>query len=275
MDRTEELALIQRCIDLDAAGSTTLGAHTGSSAAERYTDGERFELEMRAIHRTMPVPWLHAGELPAPGTFKTLATPLGSVLANRDAQGQAHAFHNVCRHRGAQLVAEAGGESSRFTCPYHAWSYGLDGALLAVPGRDECFPGLEAAERGLAAIPVVEAFGLLWLCPGAPGPGDARAHLDEHLGEMAHNLAWLDMASLHVFKRHTRVWRANWKLLSEGGLESYHFRTAHRNTIGPYFLHNCSVQDRLGLHSRMVLPTKKIERQRDLPEGERRLRDFS
>ena len=278
MNRTVELSLIEQCLAMYQSGDRPLASATRSSHVDRYTSQDRFDQEMQRIHRRMPIPWVHCSELPGPHTFRRMTTPLGSVLFTRDTEGRAHAFHNVCRHRGMALVNEDSGVSERLVCPYHAWSYSCDGELLNVPGEDSCFPNLDKTSRALAVIPCVEAYGFIWICPDAQGldaEKNARQQLDVHLGDMAENLQWLEMEKLQRFEQHSRVWRANWKLLSEGGLETYHFKTAHRDTIGPYFLNDLSIQDRFGIHSRMVMPSQKIEAQADKNPDERYLRDFT
>ena len=168
MDRATETRLVEECIDLNAQGSTTLAQGETVSPVSRYLDPARFELEMTNIHQRQPVPAVHASELPEPNAFRRVATSLGDLVFTRDESGQVHAFRNVCRHRGARLVESAQGCSKRLTCPYHAWSYGTDGSLQGVPGQSHCFPSLDKAQMGLASVPVVEAYGFVWLCPELP-----------------------------------------------------------------------------------------------------------
>jgi len=275
MDREQEQALSRRALRQYAGGAANLAAAGSVSPVTRYTDPDRFARELERIHRRMPVPCVHSSELPGANAFLRRDTSLGNVLFTRDEQGVAHAFHNVCRHRGAELVAAESGCSRRLVCPYHAWSYGTDGKLLSVPAQQDCFPGLAFEERGLAALPCTEVHGMIWLCPGAGDEVDARAAVADHLGAMAADLDWLALDRLQVFRRHSRDWLANWKLVSEGGLETYHFKSAHRATIGPYFPHDVSVQDRLGIHSRVIMPSEKAGTIGDESEGQLRMRDFT
>ncbi len=271
MHRELELALIERCLEHQAAGTTTC-AEGGSIETSRYRCRSRFELEMQQVFCRLPFPAAHASTLREPDSFRTVDTRLGALLITRDAAGTLHLFHNSCRHRGSTLVKAEQGNSRRLSCPYHAWSYATDGSLVSVPEEASCFPGLDKSTLGLAEIPSIERYGFLWACPGAADPGRA---LGDHLGEMASALDWLQTERLHQFKFTRRTWRANWKIVTEGGLETYHFVFAHRNTIGPHFQRNLAVTDQLGAHFRVVMPTRAMDELAELPPERQCLRDAS
>ena len=103
-----------------------------------YTDPAYFERELDALFRSM---WICAGraeEIARPGQFVLRDVAGDSVIVTRSPDGRVHAFHNVCRHRGTRLCTEATGQfSGSIQCPYHAWTYGLDGRLVGAPHMDE------------------------------------------------------------------------------------------------------------------------------------------
>ncbi|MCG8518911.1 MAG: aromatic ring-hydroxylating dioxygenase subunit alpha [Pseudomonadales bacterium] len=275
MHRSDEQRLLERCLELLQEKTTTLASASHASPVERYIDPERFEREMQAIHQQLPLAYLHSSELPGPHHFRSLETHTGAVLFTRGEDGKVNAFHNVCRHRGARVESRASGCAKAFSCPYHAWRYGSDGALVSVPFEQTCFPGLDKQAHGLSAIPCVETHGFIWLCPAAETQADAEQQLKQHLAPVEGDLTWLGLDQLHVFKQHRRRWRCNWKIVTEGGLETYHFKFAHKNSIGPYFLSNTCVTDQLGAHFRVVMPTERL---RDVTRdslGEARLRDIA
>ncbi|MBU6206951.1 MAG: Rieske (2Fe-2S) protein, partial [Alphaproteobacteria bacterium] len=112
-------------------------AHLGTAPipARYYADADWFAAEREAVFRRS---WLYIGhvcELPEPGSFIRRELELFgvSLLIMRGKDGQIRAFHNVCTHRGTQLVEEAQGKRATFSCPYHMWTYGADGALVSAP----------------------------------------------------------------------------------------------------------------------------------------------
>lgn len=268
VERDTELDLLRRCLAM-AGGDN--GHHQGEehvSPVGRYTDPARFDRELANIFQRRPVPYLHSSQLSETDSFRTLETPLGSVLVTRDAEGRARAFHNICRHRGTELVGESGGQATKFSCPYHAWTYSNRGELLAVPHGKSCFPSLQREQNGLLPLACEESLGFIWIGPAAAGaPLLPPCH--------QHNLGWLQLEALEVFAQDTRVWAANWKLIAEGGLETYHFRFAHKDTIAPYFLDNCAISDQFGEHTRTILPFANVTELADLDESRWSIRDHS
>jgi choline monooxygenase len=168
--------------------------------------------------------WQYAGrcvEVAEPGSF--LATDAGGVpvLVTRDGAGQLRAFLNVCRHRGAVLT-EGSGRRETVQCHYHAWTYGLDGALLAAPRseREDAF-----ATADLSLLPAsVDTWGpFLFVNPDAEA-----APLTEILGELPAILDRdLDVDALAFHSRVEFGANANWKVVAENFLECYHCPTAH------------------------------------------------
>ncbi|QTN40773.1 aromatic ring-hydroxylating oxygenase subunit alpha [Marinobacter salsuginis] len=275
MNRSDETRLLRQCLNLLDEKSTTLSSEAHHSAVERYTDAVRFDKELSAIHRKLPIAYLHSSELPEPHHFRTVITHVGSVIFSRGDDGIVRAFHNVCRHRGAQVENREAGCSKSFSCPYHAWRYGTNGELLSVPFEETCFPGLDKHQHGLAAIPCVEAYGFIWLCPAAASEQEAHAQLHSHLLEVIDDLTWLGLDKLHVFEKHVRRWKCNWKIVNEGGLETYHFKFAHKSSIGPYFLSNTCVTHQLGAHFRVIMPTEKLKQVQAESVEETNLRDVA
>lgn len=250
MDRETELGLIDELLGLSDAGSAYLDDAVTRSEVAHYTDADHFDRETRAVFRGTPALACHRSELAGPGDFLRLDLAGLPVLLTRDGDGVVHAFVNVCRHRGARLVEDAAGCRHSFTCPYHGWTWSNSGALRGIPHQAQGFPGIDKTQYGLVRLPCAELHGWIWVVPDP----QATADIAGFLRPLENDLRWLDMEDMHVAQTDVIDCAANWKLLIEGGIEAYHFRVAHAQTIGPYFPDNLSTYQMFGPHMRTVLP---------------------
>ncbi|MCG8443251.1 MAG: aromatic ring-hydroxylating dioxygenase subunit alpha, partial [Caulobacterales bacterium] len=235
---------------LHTARSAFLDEAVTSNPVAHYASPERFAREQASIFHALPVMAAHSSELAGDGAFLRREVAGLPLLLTRDGEGGVHAFLNVCRHRGARLVEARSGCKRRFSCPYHAWTYSHQGALLAVPHQAQGFPDLDRSGLGLRRAACVERFGWMWVSARA----DADMAIERHLDALAADFDWFDAEALHVAHMDEQDRGANWKILVEGGIEAYHFRVAHRDTIGPYFNDNLSSYETFGPHMRSVLP---------------------
>ena len=231
-----------------------------------YTDSERFERERDKLFLRRPLIIGHETQIPEPGdalVHDWLGLPLITV---RDRSGDIGTFMNVCRHRGMRLVQEAGQTRLRsMVCPYHQWTYGLDGALRNIP-RDESFTDLDPAELGLVPVPTEVRHGLVWL----QARGDMA--LDEHLAGLGSDLDVFDMAGFHFCQQHVRTIDCNWKLVQDAFLDGYHVVRLHKNTVGPFFPDALAESDMIGDHTRSAVARNEIAEAVDLPEEQLDLR---
>lgn len=274
MNEAIEIALIDEAKRNIESRTTSLKGDEQQASTERYTSQKRFQAEIGKLFNSLPTALAHSAELAGPNSYLSVNTPLGSLIVSRDAEGKAHVLRNSCRHRGAKLV-EGKGCSKRLVCPYHAWSYSTNGELSNVPGESHCFPNIDKSKNNLISLQCVEKLGFIWLCPKANNQQEAEAQLETHLGDMAGNLAWLKLENLKLFRRTIRIWNGNWKLFAEGGLETYHFTFAHKNTIAPYFCNNTAVIDKVSNHYRVVMPTKALASSEEKDASELTLHDYS
>ena len=157
-----------------------------------------------------------------PGAFLTSDAVGVPVVVVRDKEGSLRAFLNVCRHRGS-VVCEGEGSRETLQCPYHAWTYNLDGSLRAAP-RTEREEGFDKSQLGLFQVQV-DAWGPFVFVNADPG----APPLAEHLGELPEivTAAGLDLGSLRFLHRATSEYEANWKICCENFLECYHCQVAH------------------------------------------------
>ena len=237
-------------------GTTDLGDTVWREPVENYHSQERFDAEI-ALLRSLPIPFCPSVALPEKGSYiarKSAGTPL--VVA-RGKDGKVRAFINACRHRGMQ-VASGSGRGQAFVCPYHAWSYGLDGSLKAIPG-EEGFPGLATGDHGLVEVSAMEKGGLIYVMQkGEISP------------EMLENSRDYFSPGQQLFKQSENTDQANWKLLTETLLEGYHIKSLHKKSFYPYGLDNVNLVETYGANARVTFPFRRIEKLRDVPADKRR-----
>ena len=158
--------LVERIFAHIDGKSTDRGTSVWCEPAENYSSPERFAAELEVLRR-VPMAFCPSAALPEPGSYiarTTVGTPL---LLVRGSDGIVRGFRNACRHRGMK-VEEGEGCKRAFSCPYHAWTYGLDGSLRHIPG-EEGFPGLDKAAHGLVPVAAVhEKGGLVFVTQDAP-----------------------------------------------------------------------------------------------------------
>jgi glycine betaine catabolism A len=267
-----QMALAQQIADGRTRQSEAI-THVPASA---YTDPDYFVREKAALFDVLPQVIAPSALVPQPN----MAVPHDGfgrpLLITRDKAGVAHVFLNVCQHRGTRLVE--GSETvcaSRLICPYHAWTYTLDGALLAMP-RPETFPGFDKSVHGLKRLPTREAGGLIWFVPPLPShaelvsastvPSDSGLQAEpwtlkqvqgdevfQEAIELGHDFDAFGMRNLHLFNRRTHDVAGNWKLIMDAFLESYHVTRLHANTIGPFFKDGVTAGDTIGAHARSAV----------------------
>ncbi len=250
MDHDTQHELIDRIRAHRAVGRGTDTAPTSMLLpTSAYTDPDRFDRERRLLATTPGVVGL-SGLLPGPNTHATVDVGDRSIIVTRDTDGDIHAMLNVCRHRGAE-VAHGCGETARLRCPYHGWTYDLDGASAARRG-DHHFDDRPAA--GLTTVPVLERDGLIWV---NADPGGTIA--DQPLTGAEAELAPFDLATYRHFDTRSFTRDINWKLAVDTFCEAYHLAILHRDTLSPMIHADFALFDTAGLHGRMVAARRSID----------------
>jgi len=189
-------------------------------APEAFTSRAVFEVEQRAIFAKS---WVHVGDLrdvPAPGDYLTSTIGRTPILVVRGRDGELRGFLNACRHRGAQLLDGKGTCDKQIKCPYHAWSYGLDGKLLGVPYRDEF--ECDVGAMGLIPLRVGVVGPMIFACIAPTAPS-----LETWVGELANTVVQSGVASWDFAWEKTYEIDANWKLFVENANDGYHIQFVH------------------------------------------------
>lgn len=200
---------------------------TGPIPARPYVDPAWFELEREAVFRRSWLQIGHVCELAEPGAFirREIEMLRASVLVTRGKDGALNAFHNVCTHRGTQLVEEAEGKRATFSCPYHRWTYGIDGRFLSAPDFERFALDKAACNLPKVAVDVCGGFIFVNLDP-------ARTQsLRDFLGPLAEQLEALPSASATVLSEYVYDIGAGWKITADNFQENYHLRAIHPRSL--------------------------------------------
>lgn len=253
----DDASLVQRIFDHIDNETTDQSETTLRVPVEHYRSAERLALELERVFRRHPTAFCPSAALPTSGCYVARDAAGTPLLAVRGTDGQVRVFRNACRHRGTQLTSGAGCQKA-FVCPYHAWTYGLDGALRHVP-HEHGFPGLDKSTRGLVPVAAVERHGLVFVTQDEPhtrgvSPADLPVLITPE-----HRL--IDTSELEL--------PVNWKIFADAFLEGYHIRFTHRETFFPVQYDNLNVVETFGWNSRVTFPYRTIEKLRALPRAER------
>lgn len=235
---------------------------------EVYTDQIRLDQERSALFLKRPLIIGHETQIPEPGdalVFDWLGLPLITI---RDKSGAINTFKNVCRHRGMRLVQEEGQTCLRsMVCPYHNWTYGLEGELRNIP-LSEGFSDLDKSELGLVSVSTELRHGLIWLQIDSNSP----MNLTEHLAGLGQDLDTFGIGNSHYFAHSIKKINCNWKLIQDAFLDGYHVVRLHKNTVGPFFPDALSESDELGDHIRSAVARNEIFDAIALPKDQLSLR---
>lgn len=257
MGYLDDDALIDRLLRHVERGTTDLVADVWREPVVNYRSADRFEAEVELLRRR-PTPFCPSAFVDAPGSFVARSAAGIPLVAVRDREQRVRVFKNSCRHRGTQLV-EGTGCAQSLTCPFHGWTYSLDGRLRRIP--DEYgFPGVERADSGLVEVRSHERDGLVFV-----EQDDRYGIVPDHVPTV------LGARPYHALGTTKTIVEANWKILVEGFLEGYHLKATHRETFFPYGYDNINVVEFAGADARVTFPFRRIERLRAIPASERQI----
>jgi phenylpropionate dioxygenase-like ring-hydroxylating dioxygenase large terminal subunit len=253
--------ITERVLSHIANRTTDVGDALWREPVEHYRSAQRLEAEMERVLRRSYAAFCPSVALPDPGSFIAREAAGRPILVVRDQDGVVRAFHNVCRHRGMR-IAQDSGCANAFVCPYHGWTYELNGRLRHIP-HAEGFPGLDKSQHGLAPLPAIERRGLVFVSQAqAPAPADFAG------------LPELVSKGQQLYATSARETQANWKIVLEGFLEGYHIRATHPESFFPYGFDNLNVIEQIGPHSRVTFPFRRIEKLAAVPPAQRRVLGF-
>ncbi|NHN88993.1 aromatic ring-hydroxylating oxygenase subunit alpha [Acetobacter conturbans] len=193
-----------------------------------YTDQDIFDADMKYIFGQH---WIYVGvepDIAEPGDAMVVNIGKSSVIITRDDDGEVRAFHNVCRHRGARMVPEGKTMIGNIVCPYHSWTYGLDGDLKFAEHMGEDF---DPKCRGLKKVAIRSIAGLIFVCLAEEPPED----IEDMARIMEEYLAPHDVRNTRVAFESDLIEMGNWKLTMENNRECYHCGANHPELTIPLF----------------------------------------
>jgi phenylpropionate dioxygenase-like ring-hydroxylating dioxygenase large terminal subunit len=205
----------------DLIAALAAQTRSGYSLDQRfYCDDEVFACDMRQVVARKWIVAGHIDQLRRKGDYFLFRIGAESIIVVRSDETSVNAFYNVCRHRGSVICTEPQGRIARLTCPYHAWSYGLDGALLAARLMPVDF---SKADNGLHRCHVRVFHGFIFINLTEGEPVDFADSFDD----LAPYLDFHGFADARIAHRQSYPTEANWKLVVENFVECYHCAPAH------------------------------------------------
>jgi phenylpropionate dioxygenase-like ring-hydroxylating dioxygenase large terminal subunit len=235
------------------AGTMELVDNIVKVPAENYYDPTIWQKEIDLIFKRIPLVLSVSNEIPNPGDYKAMDVVGVPVLLVRDSSGEIKAFLNACSHRGSALVENGNGNKKRFSCPYHAWTYNDQGALIGISSAHE-FGEIDKSCHSLISLPVLERAGIIW---GTLNPKSDLC-IESFLSGYDSMLELFDLKNWHVFDQRT-VKGPNWKVAYDGYLDLYHLPVLHSETFGSDISNQANYYE-WGPHQRVISPYRSPER---------------
>ena len=244
--------LTQRQIEairsIPAHDQVTYSAIRATRPTSLFLDEGHFQKEQDKVFRRLPVAVALSATVKEPNTMVAHAGYGVPLLITRDRDGKAHVFLNVCMHKGSTLLNSCEPKKGgRISCPYHGWTWGVDGKVVGVP-RAETFAELDADKRNLVELPSREAGGIIFAILDRHAKADFSALNDDIVAD----LQALDLAGQYLYGRKTFHLKSNWKQVIEPFLEGYHVQRLHAQSVGPLFADVPTVVTRMGDHLRQI-----------------------
>ena len=228
-----------------------------------YTDPAFWELERERYFSRTWMACAFLNDVPEPGDVFPVSIGGWELVVTRDSQGEVHVFHNICVHRGMQVVDRACNVGARMRCPWHSWAYELDGELAATPnlggiGASEA-PGFDKSRLRLRRVRSATWLNFVFVNVDGQAPA-----LEEHLAPLVSRLEKFDLALLEAGPAKTEfAFDGNWKLAFEGGVEDYHVPWIHPR-LGAHYgtckIETSGGQTYVGISSRRLLNNPEDQR---------------
>ena len=264
MDASKQAAQLERLKKLLAENATDRAPYALQVPAEHYVSPDQYALEVEAMFRKRPLLVALTPHIPEEGDYLTHEALDTSLLLVRDRDRVARAYVNACRHRGARL-AEGRGTRASFSCPFHAWNWGLDGKIIARPNSHDGFAAADARFDQLIELPCHETSGLIFVLLEGDG---IEQKVQDLMGAALPDIAGFDIANTEYIDTRSTELSCNYKFFLDGFAETYHIAPLHKNTISPFYYSNSTLVDRMGDVVHLMSPRKTIDKEFEKPAQE-------
>ena len=220
---------------------------------EQYIDLDRFDQEKEEIFKNQPICIGISSLIPNIGDWFTAEVVGYPILVVRDKENKINAYLNICSHRGAKLAEGKGNTLKAFKCPYHSWTYSLNGELLSRP-RENLFDEIPKNKCNLKSIELSEKYGLLWIQLSKKAVKESKKYFEELDILIDH----YDLNNLYHYKTGIIQPNINWKLAVDTFLELYHVSHLHPDTLSDILKGDTCLFDTYGRHMRIIGPRKSL-----------------
>lgn len=261
MSRQRLVEMAQESIRHSTDGTNQLVEGISRLPASNYYDPERWSREVDLVFKRVPLLLATTSELPSINDYKAIEVVGMPVLLTRGADGLVRAFVNMCSHRGSMLVDPGLGNTRRFTCPYHAWTYDSTGDLVGIFKQSD-FGDLDFSCHGLTPLPVAERAGLIWVILNTQPVVD----IDAFLCGYDELLAFHHFETMHHYGN-VQLAGPNWKVAFDGYVDFYHLPILHKNTFGTGISPDAVFQQ-VGPHQRVSGPRQPWSKLSDMAEDD-------
>ncbi|MEP1469476.1 MAG: aromatic ring-hydroxylating dioxygenase subunit alpha [Halieaceae bacterium] len=259
--QVEELVSLMGLVD---GNTTALADSVMEIDVSEYYDPDRFEREKTELFRNYAQFVGPSCMIPEPGDYFAFDDTGVPILIVRNEAGVLNAFVNICSHRGAPLNECESGKAKKgrmFSCPYHGWSYDLEGALIGVPFGKEGFDSIDRDTLGLKKLQVEEKDGMIFVMPNP----EKRFDIDEVTGGIGERLSGFGFEDHYYLGSKQVFTNFSWKLNMDTFHEYYHFEFLHPNTIAQMAHTNLATYHQYGRNHSMGSAALSIKELRGVP----------
>ena len=265
MQRQALVEEIKTLMDLVARNTTTLADSVMEIDVSEYSDPAQFQREKTELFRNYPQFVGPSCVVPEPGDYFAFDDTGVPILIVRQPDRSLRAFVNICSHRGAPLNECDHGKARKgrlFSCPYHGWSYDLQGKLVGVPFGNEGFPGIDRDALGLRPLDVQEKHGMIFVMPNP----ELSFDIEEVLGGIQERLSGFGFEDSYYLGAKQVFTDFSWKLNMDTFHEYYHFEFLHPNSIATMAYSNVANYLQYGRNHSMGSPALAINELKEIPQ---------